>query len=152
MYPYLRPSGVIMKIEKEPLPAPQQDQKLWEDILRRDFAYWDKLLGGFVRRPEFIRDTDGQKAFSKLRCAIAGIYEFRGIVNAAEAAYQQAISICPESPEASFRLSNLYMRMNQVDKAVLTLTKLSERDPFNKQVREALDQFESIQRAMKPAR
>ena len=152
MYPYLQPSGVIMKINKEPLPTPQQDQKLWESILRRDFAYWDRLLSESIKRPEFFRDSDAQKAFSKLRCAIAGLYEYRGIVNAAEAAYQQAISVCPESPEASFRLANLYMRMNQVDKAVLTLQKLAERDPFNKQVREALDQFESIQRAMKPAR
>lgn len=151
MYPHLRPSGVIMKIEKEPLPPPQQDAKLWQDLITKDFAYWDQLLGEFIKRPEFKRDSDAQKAFSKLRCAIAGVYEFRGIVNAAEAAYMQAIAICPESPEASFRLANLYMRLNQVGKAVETLGKLAERDPFNKQVREALDQFRSIQNAMTPA-
>jgi len=151
MYPYLRPAGVIMKIEKEQLPPPQQDQKLWEQIITKDFAYWDQLLGEFIKRPEFKRDSDAKKAFSKLRCAIAGVYEYRGIVNAAEAAYSQAIAICPESPEASFRLSNLYMRMNQAAKAVETLSKLAERDPFNKQVREALEQFRAIQNAMTPA-
>ena len=31
-----------------------------------------------------------------------------------------------------------------------TLGKLAERDPFNKQVREALDQIQSIQHAMQP--
>jgi hypothetical protein len=151
MYPHLRPSGVIMKIEKEPLPPPQQDQKLWEQIITKDFAYWDQLLGEFIKRPEFKRDSDAQKAFSKLRCAIAGVYEYRGIVNAAEAAFSQAIAICPESPEASFRLANLYMRLNQAGKAVETLSKLAERDPFNKQVREALEQFRAIQNAMTPA-
>jgi hypothetical protein len=150
MYPHLKPSGVIMKIEKEPLPTPQQDANYWQQLIAKDFTYWDHLLGEFLKRPEFKRDSDAQKAFSKLRCAIAGIYEFRGIVNAAEAAYVQAIAICPESPEASFRLANLYMRLNRVDKAVETLGKLAERDPFNKQVREALDQFQSIQRAMQP--
>jgi tetratricopeptide (TPR) repeat protein len=151
MYPYLRPAGVIMKIEKEQLPPPQQDQKLWEQIITKDFAYWDQLLGEFIKRPEFKRDSDAQKAFSKLRCAIAGVYEYRGIVNAAEAAFSQAIAICPESPEASFRLANLYMRLNQAGKAVETLSKLAERDPFNKQVREALEQFRAIQNAMTPA-
>jgi len=146
MYPYLEPSGVIMKINKEPLPAPQQDKKLWESILRRDFAFWDQLLREFMKRPEFIRDTAAQQAFSKLRSAIAGIYEYRGIVNAAEAAYQQTIATCPESPEASFRLAHLSMRINQTDKAVEILQKLHERDPFNEQVREALDQFKSIQK------
>ena len=29
MYPYLRPAGVIMKIEREQWPSPQQDRKLW---------------------------------------------------------------------------------------------------------------------------
>ena len=151
MYPHLEPFGVIMKINKEPLPAPQQDPQLWQNIMQRDFAYWGKLLNDFVHRAEFIRDVDASKAFCKLRCAIAGVYEFRGIINAAEAAYQQAISICPDSPEAAFRLSNLYMRLNRVDKAIETLSKLRERDPFNKQVREALEQFEAIQSAMKPA-
>lgn len=151
MYPYLSPAGVIMKIEKEPLPTPQQDSGFWQKLIEKDFKYWDALLGEFIKRPEFKRDSDAQKAFSKLRCAIAGVYEYRGIVNAAEAAYMQAIAVCPESPEASFRLANLYMRLNRVDKAVETLSKLAERDPFNKQVREALDQFQSIKNAMTPA-
>lgn len=150
MYPYLKPSGVIMKIEKEPLPTPQQDANYWQQLIEHDCKYWDQLFNEFRGRPEFVRDTDAQKAFSKLRCAIAGVYEYRGIVNAAEYAYRQAIEICPESPEASFRLANLYMRLNRVDRAVDTLGKLAERDPFNKQVREALDQFQSIQHAMQP--
>ena len=150
MYPYLKPAGVIMKIEKEPLPSPQENQAYWQALIQHDFMYWEQLLTGFRKRQEFLRDTDAQKAFSKLRCAIAGVYEFRGIINAAEAAYSQAIDICPESPEAAFRLANLYMRLNRVDKAVETMQKLALHDPYNKQVREALDQFENIQRAMQP--
>ena len=40
------------------------------------------------------------------------------------AAYQQAISICPDNPEAAFRLSNIYLRLNQMDKVVQTLRNL----------------------------
>jgi tetratricopeptide (TPR) repeat protein len=153
MYPYLKPFGVIMKIEKEPLPTPQQDAAYWQALISKDFAYWDQLLGEFIKRPEFKRDISAPKAFSKMRCAIAGVYEFRGVVNAAELAYQQAIAICPESAEASFRLANLYMRLNRVDKAVEILAKLAELDPSNKQVCEALEQFKAVQRknAQQPA-
>jgi len=145
MYPYLRPTGVILKLEKEPVATPQQDAKFWQQLISKDFTSWDQLLGEFHTRPEFKHDHIAQRAFSKLRCASAGVYEFRGIVNAAETAYQQAVAICPESPEASFRLANLYMRLNRADDAIKTLRKLSQLDPANAQAREALKQFEEIQ-------
>jgi len=149
MYPYLVPAGVILKLEKEPLPKPQENGKFWTNILYQDSTFWAQLLGEFNTHPEFKTDYVAQRAFSKLRCAIAGIYEFRGIVKAAESAYQQAIAICPASPEASFRLANLYMRLNRADDAIKTLQKLSELDPTNAQVREAINQFEEFQRASK---
>lgn len=147
MYPYLRPAGIILKLEKEPVVTPQQDAKFWQQIISKDFPGWDQLLGEFRTRPEFKHDLIAQRAFSKLRCASAGVYEFRGIVNAAETAYRQASALCPESPEASFRLANLYMRLNRADDAIKTLRKLSQFDPTNAQVREALKQFEELQRS-----
>jgi hypothetical protein len=173
MYPHLAPAGVILKLEKEPLPAPQQNAKIWEQIIIKDFAFWDQLLGELAKQPAFKRGSKtektasalllqrlgelikspdqkyenvAQKTFSKLRCASAGLYEFRGIVNAAETAYLQAVAICPESPEAPFRLANLYMRLNRADKATATLEKLATFDPSNKQVQGALRQFKEYQR------
>ncbi|MEW6303123.1 MAG: hypothetical protein AB1705_06610, partial [Verrucomicrobiota bacterium] len=101
MYPHLTPYGIIMKINREPLP------ELTEDILAKDHAFWskfserlignwitydtpvkdicdfaDRLYGrrdftGFQGDPKFVRDENGQKAFSKLRSAIAGVYGWR---------------------------------------------------------------------------
>ena len=59
MYPYLRPCGTIMKLEKEPLPSPEQDPNLWDDIKARDRAYWDRLTDELLTRAEFRRDGEG---------------------------------------------------------------------------------------------
>jgi tetratricopeptide (TPR) repeat protein len=147
MYPYLEPAGIIMKINKEPLPAPQENPALWGMIIKRDRAYWDKLEAEFMARPVFKRDTDAQKTFSKLRSAIGGVYAFRRLVNEAEYAYKQAQRLCAESPEASFRCAQLYMELGQVDKAIDTLKALEELDPLNTKITEARRQLEAAKKA-----
>jgi len=131
MYPYLRPAGVIMKIEKEPLPSPQQDPKLWEEIVAKDTAYWDKLVSDFLAREQFQRSLDAQKSFSKMRSAIAGLYQSRGMIEQAKYAYQQAVDLCPKSPEGSFRLAELYMNLRQYDKARDLIERYVRFDPYN---------------------
>jgi tetratricopeptide (TPR) repeat protein len=147
MYPYLEPAGIIMKINKEPLPSPQENPALWGMIIKRDRAYWDKLEAEFMARPVFKRDTDAQKTFSKLRSAIGGVYAFRRLVGEAEYAYKQAQRLCAESPEASFRCAQLYMELGQVDKAIETLKALEALDPLNAKIKEARRQLEGAKKA-----
>ena len=101
MYPHLTPYGIIMKVNRQPLP------ELTEDILRKDHEFWSKyserLIGnwitydtsvkeiaafvekvylrrdfsGFKGDRAFVRDDQAQKSFSKLRNAIAGMYAWR---------------------------------------------------------------------------
>jgi predicted Zn-dependent protease len=102
MYSYLTPYGIIMKINRAPLPS------LSEEIVERDHRFWsdysERLIGnwitydttpqelcafaekvylrhdysGFKGDLKFIRDEDAQKGFSKLRTAIGGsIYDWR---------------------------------------------------------------------------
>lgn len=101
MYPHLTPFGIIMKINRDPLPT------LTEDVIKRDHEFWSKyserLIGnwitydtpvkeitdfaervymhhdytGFKGDLKFIRDDDAQKSFSKLRSSIAGVYSWR---------------------------------------------------------------------------
>ena len=145
MYPYLSPAGVIMKLNQEPLPAPQQDPKLWQNIIKQDFVFGGQFFTNYYARTAIQQNIYAKDTYCKMRCAMAGIYEFRGMVNAAEAAYQQAITFSPANPEASFRLSNLYLRLNQPDKSIQTLRTLSHALPDNQLVREALQQYEAIQ-------
>jgi tetratricopeptide (TPR) repeat protein len=101
MYPYETPFGIIMKINRNPLPT------LTDDIFKKDHEFWTKyserLIGnwitydttvqqiadfaekiyignnyeGFTGDRKFIRDDDAQKAFSKLRSSQAGVYAWR---------------------------------------------------------------------------
>ncbi len=132
MYPYLSPHGVIMKIEKEPLPPPQADPKLWADIVARDKAYWDKLTAEFIAREEFRRNNDAKKSFSKMRSALAGLYTARGMVAEAEYAFRQSLQLCPESPEANFRLADLYMRQHRFSEARVLIEQYRVLDPYNR--------------------
>jgi tetratricopeptide (TPR) repeat protein len=116
MYSYLTPFGIIMKVNRTPLP------ELPEENVERDHRFWseysDRLIGnwitydttarevcdfaekvylrhdytGFKGDRKFTRDEDAQKGFSKLRTAIGGsIYEWRAqhSANPAERARMQ---------------------------------------------------------------
>ena len=101
MYPHLTPFGIIMKINRQPLPM------LTEDIYNRDHQFWKQFskrltgdiidydtpiktitdwiektylrhdLNGFTGDRRFLHDDDAQKSFSKLRSSIAGVYAWR---------------------------------------------------------------------------
>jgi hypothetical protein len=101
MYPYLEPHGLIMKINRQPLPA------LSDEIVQRDSDYWTKYvtpmiggwlkpdttieevaafvekihvkkdLSGFAGDPQFVQSEYWSENFSKLRSSIGGLYAWR---------------------------------------------------------------------------
>jgi tetratricopeptide (TPR) repeat protein len=145
MYPYLSPAGVIMKIEKEMLPAPQQNPKLWQDIVAKDKAYWDKLTKEFTAREEFRRNADAKKSFSKMRSAIAGVYLFRGMMAEAEYAFRQSVELCPESPEGNFRLAELCMNQRRYADARQLIAAYLAIDEYNASAKGFLNQINDIE-------
>ena len=139
MVPHLRPCGVIMKLEKEPLPPPEQNPQLWNDIKARDRTYWDGLSKELLARSEFRRDSDARKTFAKLRCAIAGVYGSHGLFAESEYAFQQALGLCPESPETSFRLANLYEHDGRYAEARRVMEDYMKFDQDNRNAREYIE-------------
>jgi tetratricopeptide (TPR) repeat protein len=101
MYPYETPFGVIMKVNRNPLPELsekdfQLDHKFWMDFSTRLCGNWinyDTSVSnicafaertyvrnnykGYTGDRAFVRDDDAQKAFSKLRSSQAGMYAWR---------------------------------------------------------------------------
>jgi len=176
MYPHLTPFGVIMKINRHPL------TDLTEDILSRDHEFWKqfskRLTGdfidydtpvkqitdwiektylrrnfdGFTGDRKFIRDNDAQKAFSKLRSSIGGVYawrlnpqcpaqyrpksdaDFQRLLKEADFTFRQAFAFCPYSPEAVFRYVQLLLQLNRLDDALLIAQTCLKLDPYNAQV------------------
>ncbi|MBP5791830.1 MAG: hypothetical protein J6W80_06225, partial [Kiritimatiellae bacterium] len=96
MYPYLSPHGLIMKINADPTPY---DAK----TAAKDRDFWDWYTRRLLSDPMYRRDFAGQKSFSKLRAAIAGLYARQGRRADAAQAYREAVLLYPASPEAVFR-------------------------------------------------
>jgi tetratricopeptide (TPR) repeat protein len=181
MFPHLTPYGIIMKINRQPVP------EMTEDILQRDHEFWAQYstrfignwitydtpvsnictwaeqvylrrdLRGFTGDPKFIRDDNAQKAFSKLRSAIGGLYSFRintartpaeraRVIREADFAFKQSYAFCPFSPEAVFRYVNLLVSLGRPDDAILITRTCQKLDPDNSALQGLLDQLEGYKR------
>jgi hypothetical protein len=178
MYPHLSPNGLIMQINREPLPdlsegIVRQDHQYWSQQLRRMLGDWldnntpvsqvtafaQKVylqhdLDAFTGDPQFVQDSWAQKAYSKLRSSIAGVYAWR-MANAqtpeekqrmaqeADFAFRQAFALCPSSPEALFRYANLLVESKRNEDARLLAETSLKMDPKNTQVQDLLAKLKS---------
>ena len=179
MYPHLTPFGIIMKINRQPL------SELNEDICRRDHDFWKQFskrltgdivdydtpvktitewiektylrrdFSGFAGDRAFVRDDSAQKAFSKLRSSIAGVYTWRvmnsppgspqhqRMIKEADFAFKQAFAFCPYSPEAVFRYVNLLLspELQRFDDALAIAETCLKLDPYNGAVINTVNQL-----------
>ena len=125
MFPYLTPHGLIMKINAERTPIERA-------TLQDDMMFWDWYTRHLLRSPMFRRDLPAQKSFSKLRSAIAGLYAARGMLGESERAFQEARTLYPVSPEATFRLiQEVLLRQARYAEAIDILDEYNRRDPNN---------------------
>ena len=155
-----------MKLEREPINEFDEtiftkDRRFWrayserligdwieEDTPVEEICEWIERtyqrrdLSNFQGSPEFIRDNDAQKGFSKLRTAIAGLYTWRSLntkdpvlrqryQREAHFAYRQAIAFGPINPETVFKFINLLSTMNQHDDAIRLAQTYRKLDPAN---------------------
>lgn len=171
MFPYLTPYGIIMKLNREPL------TEFTEDIYQTDREFWsrysERLIGNWIREEttveevcafvervyhrrdysgftgdrKFIRDSDAQKSFSKLRTSTAGLYAWR-VTNSktaveqqralkeADFAFRQAFAFCPYSPEVVFRYVQILAGMGRFMDASRIADSAYTLDPGNGQLRD----------------
>jgi hypothetical protein len=176
MYPHLEPHGLIFKVNHQPLPG------LSEALTRQDHEYWSryvalligdwlqddtpvkavcdfadrvflrKQLSGFHGDPAFARNDSAQKAFSKLRSGIAGLFVWRAEHGAndeekqrlrqeADVAFRQALALCPYSPEAVFRYVNFLLPQKRTPEALLVAQTALKLDPSNAQLRDLVERL-----------
>jgi len=138
MYPHLTPHQFIFKINRKPLSTIppeliESNRQLWTkqtdawlgpwlrmntplaevmDFIER--VYKRKDLKTFQGDPDFVKDGETQKAFGRMRAAVAGLYawhvantkrevERQFMEREAEYAFRQAVAIGPASPDAVAR-------------------------------------------------
>jgi len=138
MYPHLTPHGLIMKINRDPLPV------LTAENVQDDMDFWDWYTRRFICNRWFPRDVVARKSFSKLRSALAGLYAFRGMQNEAKQAFSEAMVLYPLSPEANFRLAEVYLRSGEFDKARALMVEFQSKDPANDRSQDFINQIEGI--------
>jgi tetratricopeptide (TPR) repeat protein len=195
MYPHLTPFGVIMKINRQPLvdlsdDILDRDHQFWKEYSKRltgDFIDYDtpikqitdwiektylrRNFNGFTGDRKFIRDNDAQKAFSKLRSSIGGVYawrlapscpqlyrpkndtQFQRLLREADFTFRQAFAFCPYSPEAVYRYVNLLLQLNRLDDALLIAQTCLKLDPYNGSILGLVNNLQSIksQQTLNPA-
>jgi hypothetical protein len=167
MYPYLEPLGPIFKLRHVPL------ESLFEETVRNDREYWQRLTRHLIGQevhdetalaevcataqalhgkpkdfqgdPDFLRDENARKTFSKLRSASGGLYawrvahaksssERRQMEREAELACKQAYLLCPQSPEAVMRYSIFLIREHRAQDAQRFITAARKLNPNDETV------------------
>jgi Flp pilus assembly protein TadD len=127
-----------MKINHDRLP------RLTKSMLNNDTDFWDWYTRRLTTNRKFIRDTVARKSFSKLRSAIAGLYASRGLRKEAETAFTESCKLYPLSPEANFRLAEVYMSSMQFNKAADLIIKFHEMDPANTKALPFLERIKAV--------
>ena len=143
MYPYLSPHGLIMKINAE---------KTSYDAKRatQDKDFWDWYMRRLLNDPMYRRDFAGQKSFSKLRAAIAGLYVKQGHYREGAQAFREAVLLYPASPEATFRYAQECLLPFQKYAVVLDLLDYTDRiDPNNRRTATMRSYVERVRRVRK---
>ena len=115
MYPYMEPHGLILKLNKKRVPA------LDPKVISEDTQVWNALTTKVLADRNFTENLSARKTYSKLRAAIGGLYVYRQMTAEAEAAFKQALELCPIVPEANFRLAQLYQESGRFDDAIPVL-------------------------------
>jgi hypothetical protein len=184
MYPYLSPHGLIFKLNREPLPAltpemldadhafwAKQCQSMLGDPLKSDMsvsylcAFVEKVYGRknwshFTGDMGFVTNDFATQAFSKLRSAGGGLYQWR-LASRADAgdkarlraetdyAFRQAFALCPVSPEEVYRYVNFLLDEKRYDDAVLITRTARKLDPSNRLLDSLQSQLQDYRRSSK---
>ena len=134
MYPYLEPHGLIFKLNPEPQPT------LVDSTVARDRAYWETLSDDLLNDPKFRHDATAQKVFCQLRTAQANLYAYRQMWPEAETAFQQALQLCPDNPDANYRFAQCYVDQQRCNDALELLEAYRQREPHNPALQQAIAQ------------
>jgi len=143
MYPYFEPHGLILKLAKEPM------HKLDPYTVVHDRQFWDKLAKELLADSKFLANKEARRAYAKLRSTIGGVYAYRKLYDDAAYAYRQSIELCPDSPEANFRLAQLLLQTGQSEKAIELLEAYQKFDPLNPKIVLAIQQIRDMQHPTK---
>jgi tetratricopeptide (TPR) repeat protein len=136
MYPYLLPSGLILKLNPEPMTDAdfaahggiEEDRKFWD-------AYSQKLLSD----PKFRLDSDATLTFGKLAYWHADLYGWRHLLKEQEYWLRMSLALCPQLQGSVSNLAHLLAEQLRFDEAIAVVQQAELDDPRNDAYQPILD-------------
>jgi len=174
--PHLTPHQFIFKVNRQPLAemsaaTVRADREFWSRHAETWLSaglntntpvheitnfviriYLEKDMKQFKGDLRFIHDTDARRSFSKLRCAVGGLYAWRAtaakkmeerqrMVAEADFAFRQAFAFAPNSLEVVFRYVNLLIMDGRIEDALRVAAAAQLLDPHNGQLRNLVSEL-----------
>jgi len=124
-YDHALPHGLVYQITKEPL------KEIPADVVEKDMLFWDSYAKSLLQNPDYWKDLDAQRSFSKLRTTTGHLYRHRKMLKEAEAAYRQSLALWPGNPESLNALSNILWDRKEYDGVIKILEPATAADPNN---------------------
>jgi tetratricopeptide (TPR) repeat protein len=124
-YDHAEPHGLVYRINREPL------KELSADVVRKDLEFWDAYVRKLKGNPEYAKDYDAQRSFSKLRASTGNLYRHRKMDAEAEQAYRQALELWPGNGESLNALNSMLWDRGDFDGVLAMLQPALDADPNN---------------------
>jgi tetratricopeptide (TPR) repeat protein len=123
-YDYATPHGLIYKVNKTKVDITPEE-------VTKDFAFWKDYKSKLLSAPNYRKDFDAKRSFSKLRQNIANIYRYRKMDKEAMAAYREAIELWPENLESIIALSSYLWDQGDYETPLHLFETATNNDPNN---------------------
>jgi tetratricopeptide (TPR) repeat protein len=124
-YDHAEPQGLVYKIHREPL------KEIPAESVRADFEFWNAYSQKLLSNPNYGRDYDAQRSFSKLRATAGNLYRHRKLEAEAERAYRQSLALWPGNGESLNGLSQILWDRGDFDGVLDMFNAAIEKDPNN---------------------
>lgn len=122
-YDHALPHGLCYRIMKEP------QKEIPADVVTADMRFWDSYLQRLIGNPDFSKDYDAQRSFSKLRTTTGHLYKHRKMLKEAELAYRQSLILWPGNPESLNAMSTMLWDRGDFDGVIKILEAANAEDP-----------------------
>jgi tetratricopeptide (TPR) repeat protein len=124
-YDHAEPHGLVYRINREPL------KEIPADLVRKDFEFWDAYVRKLKGNPEYAKDYDALRSFSKLRASTGNLYKHRKMDAEAERVYRQALELWPGNGESLNALNSMLWDRSDFDGVLTMLQPSLDADPNN---------------------
>lgn len=124
-YDYAIPHGLVYQLGNTKM------DKLPPEMVEKDFAFWKDYKARLLNDPQYLKDYDAQRSFSKLRMTMGNIYKYKKMAPEAERAYREALELWPENPEALVALTPYLWDKGEFDTVIALFDQALLKDYLN---------------------